>query len=130
MLLMWVCCDTSKMFANNNGGVMRIAVRTIAKSLALAVAATALLGVVASAAEPAQESPAAVVATLEKQAADLRATADKHENMAKMHRGGAGSSKVNHDSIARHCDAIAKKLRAAAKESEALAAEYRKEGVQ
>jgi hypothetical protein len=46
--------------------------------------------------------------------------------MGKMHKAGAGSSKVNHDGIVKHCDAIAKNLRAAAAESEALAAEYRK----
>jgi hypothetical protein len=45
--------------------------------------------------------------------------------MAKMHMGGAGSSKVNHDSIVRHCDKIAKDLRAAAQESDDLAKELR-----
>jgi hypothetical protein len=47
--------------------------------------------------------------------------------MARMHKGGAGSSKVNHEGIVKHCDAIAKNLRAAAAESDALAAEYRAE---
>ena len=106
---------------------MRYPVRTITKSLVVALATTALLGTVASAAEPAQENAAAMVATLEKQAADLRDIAARHENMAKMHRGGAGSSKVNHEGIVKHCDAIAKDLRAAAKETDELAAEYRKE---
>ncbi|HEU4589553.1 MAG TPA: hypothetical protein VFS13_01490 [Steroidobacteraceae bacterium] len=107
---------------------MRIPVRIVAKSLVLAIAGAALLGTVASAAEPAQENPAATIATLEKQAAEFRAAAARHDSMAMMHRGGAGSSKVNHEAIARHCDAIARNLRAAAKESEDLAAEYRKEG--
>jgi len=105
---------------------MKTAVRTLAKSLALIIAATALLGTV-SAAEPAQEDAATTIATLEKQATDYRATAARHENMAKMHRGGAGSSKVNHEGIARHCDAIAKNLLSAAKKSEELAAEYKKD---
>ena len=104
---------------------MKITTRTFTRTVALAIAATALLGTMASAAEPAEDS-ATTVATLEKQAADFRATAARHEGMAKMHRGGAGSSKVNHEGIAKHCDAIAKELRAAAKESEELAAEYRK----
>lgn len=45
--------------------------------------------------------------------------------MAKSHKAGAGSSKVNHKSIALHCENIAKSLRAAAKESDALAAALR-----
>jgi hypothetical protein len=42
-----------------------------------------------------------------------------------MHHAGAGSSKVNHESIERHCKEIAKNLRAAADESDALAADLR-----
>ena len=42
-----------------------------------------------------------------------------------MHTGGAGSSKVNHEGIVRHCDKIAEDLRAAANESDALAKELR-----
>ncbi len=97
------------------------------RTLILAFTAATLLAASAFAAEPASEDPAAVVATLDKQAADFRAAAAKHENMAKMHRGGAGSSKVNHEGIAKHCDKIAEDLRSAAKESEELAAEYRKQ---
>jgi len=105
---------------------MSVIVRSIHKKAFLVLAAAALLGATAYAADPAPEDPAAMAATLEKQAADLRASADKHENMGKMHKGGAGSAKVNHENIVKHCDAIVKNLRAAATESEALAAEYRK----
>jgi hypothetical protein len=56
---------------------------------------------------------------------DLRATAAKHDTMGSMHHAGAGSSKVNHESIERHCKEIAKNLRAAADESDALAADLR-----
>jgi hypothetical protein len=97
------------------------------RTLILALAAATLLVANVYAAEPAGEDPVAVAATLDKQAADFRATAAKHENMARMHRGGAGSSKVNHEGIAKHCDKIAKDLRSAAKESEELAEQYRKE---
>ena len=106
---------------------MRTIVRSFPRNIILALAATTLLGAVAYAAEPVKEDPAAVATTLEKQAADFRATAEKHDAMAKAHRGGAGSSKVNHEGIVQHCNAIAKNLREAAKESDALAAEYRKE---
>lgn len=106
---------------------MSITVRSNYKKVFLALAATSLLGALAYAADQAPEDPAAMAVTLEKQAADLRASADKHENMGKMHKGGAaGSAKVNHESIVKHCEAIAKSLRAAAAESDALAAEYRK----
>jgi hypothetical protein len=105
---------------------MRTIARSFTRNIILALAATTLLGAVAYAAEPAQEDPAAVAATLEKQAADFRAAADRHDAMAKAHRGGGGSSKVNHEGIVQHCNTIAKNLREAAKESEALAAEYRK----
>ena len=105
---------------------MRLSTRTFAKTVALGIATAVLMGTVASATEPTQD-PAANAATLDKQAADLRATAAKHESMAKAHRGGAGSPKMNHEGMARHCDEIAKNLRAAAKESEELAAEYRKD---
>ncbi|HET7812170.1 MAG TPA: hypothetical protein VFL16_16490 [Steroidobacteraceae bacterium] len=97
------------------------------KTLILALAAGALLAVNAYPAEPAREDPAAIAATLDKQAADYRATAAKHEHMAKMHRGGAGSPKLDHEGIAKHCEQLAKDLRSAAKESEELAEEYRKE---
>lgn len=89
-----------------------------------AVLAAGLLGAVAFAADTSAEAmPTA--ATYEKQAADLRASADRHEKMGQMHKAGAGSQKVNHESIARHCEKIAKNLRAAADESDALAAELK-----
>lgn len=97
----------------------------IKKGILLGLLATAMMSSAAYAADTAAEDPTALAATYEKQAADFRATADKHENMSKMHRGGAGSSKVNHESIVSHCNEIVKNLRAAAKESDALAAEYR-----
>jgi hypothetical protein len=97
----------------------------IKKGLVLGMIAAAMLGTAVYAADAPAEDPAALAATYEKQAADLRASADKHENMAKMHKGGAGSSKVNHESIVRHCDKIAEALRAAAQESDALAKDLR-----
>ena len=105
---------------------MSISIRSIHKASLAALAAVALLGMTAYAADPVREDPAAVAVSLEKQAAELRASADKHDAMGKMHKAGAGSSKINHDGVVKHCDAIAKNLRAAAAESEALAAEYRK----
>jgi hypothetical protein len=93
--------------------------------LLLGMIAAAMLGTVVYAADAPAEDPAALAATYEKQAVDLRASADKHENMARMHKGGAGSSKVNHEGIVRHCDKIAEDLRAAADESDALAKELR-----
>jgi len=77
------------------------------------------------AADAPADDPASLAATYEKQAADLRASADKHESMAKMHKNGAGSSKVNHERIVRHCDKIAEDLRAAAQASDALAKDLR-----
>jgi hypothetical protein len=71
------------------------------------------------------DDPASMAQTYEKQAAELRAKADKHEHMAKAHRGGAGASKMNHENVAKHCDKIAANLRSAADESAALAAELR-----
>jgi hypothetical protein len=74
----------------------------------------------------AADTDAALTAsTYEKQAVELRAKADKHDKMAQMHKGGAGSQKTNHESIVRHCENIAKNLRAAADESDALAAELK-----
>lgn len=96
------------------------------KGLLLATAAAiAILGTAAHAAEPAA-SPAPTAESLKEQAAEYRASAERHEKMAAMHRAGAGSSKMTHDSVVRHCDAIAKNLRAAAEESDALAEEYLK----
>jgi hypothetical protein len=76
--------------------------------------------------EASADDPVAMAQTYEKQAAELRAKADKHESMAKMHRGGAGSAKINHENVARHCQKIAENLRSAAQESDALAATLRK----
>ena len=106
---------------------MKLARNLKPRTLVLAFAAATLLAASAYAAEPASEDPAVAAETLDKQAAEFRATADKHEKMAKMHRGGAGSPKVNHQGIAKHCDKIAADLRSAAKESEERAAEYRKD---
>jgi hypothetical protein len=105
---------------------MKLARNLHPRTFVLALAAATLLTASAYAAEPASEDPAAVVATLDQQAADFRATAAKHDNMARMHRGGAGSPKADHEAIAKHCEKIAEDLRSAAKESEELAAEYRK----
>ena len=95
-------------------------------TLALAVIAGALMAS-AYAADPPQNDPVSTATSLEKQAAEYRAAADRHEKMGQMHHAGAGSSKMNHDSVEKHCEAIAKNLRAAADESDALAAEYRKQ---
>ena len=92
--------------------------------LATFVAITVLGPVVAPAEEP-TEDPAALAATYDKQAADFRAEAERHAKIASMHKAGAGPSKVAHDSIAQHCERIAENLRAAAKESEAVAESYR-----
>lgn len=97
----------------------------IRKGLALAIIAAGILSTAVYAADPPAEDPAALATTYEKQAADFRAMADKHEHMAKMHRGGAGSSKVNHEGIVQHCDKIAEDLRAAAQESDAMAKDLR-----
>lgn len=97
----------------------------IKKGIILGLFAAAMISSAAYAVDTAAEDPTALAATYEKQAADFRATADRHENIAKMHRGGAGSPKVNHEGIVSHCNEIVKNLRAAAKESDALAAEFR-----
>ena len=97
----------------------------IKKGLLIGMVAAAMMSSAVYAADVPAEDPAALASTYEKQAADLRASADRHDNMAKMHKGGAGSSKVNHEGIVRHCDKIAQNLRAAAQESDALAAELR-----
>jgi hypothetical protein len=94
------------------------------RAVIAALAATMLISAV-QAAEPASEDPAAQAATYAKEAADLRASADKHAKIAKMHRSGAGPSKISHQSIAEHCERLAEKLRAAADESDAIAATYR-----
>ena len=95
------------------------------RSILAAVVAFAMFGsVIAAASEPA-EDPAALAATYEKQAAEFRADAQRHAQIARAHRAGAGSPKIAHDSIAKHCERIAENLTAAAKESEALAQSYR-----
>ena len=97
----------------------------IKKGLVLGMIAAAMMSSVAFAADAPADDPSAQAATYEKQAVELRASADRHEKMAKMHMAGAGSSKVNHESIVRHCDKIAENLRAAAKESDDLAKDLR-----
>jgi hypothetical protein len=97
----------------------------IKKGLLLGMIATAMMSTAVYAADTPTDDPAALASQYEKQAADLRASADKHEHMAKMHMGGAGSSKMNHESVVRHCDKIAENLRAAADESDALAKDLR-----
>jgi hypothetical protein len=87
--------------------------------MAVAMLALGSVGAIGMAAD-ADAAPTA--ATYEKQAVELRARAEKHDKMAQMHKGGAGSQKTNHESIVRHCENIAKNLRAAADESDALAA--------
>jgi hypothetical protein len=89
--------------------------------MVIAMLAAGSLGVSAYAAD--SQTPTA--STYEKQAVELRARADKHDKMAQMHKAGAGSQKANHESIVRHCENIAKSLRAAADESDALAAELK-----
>jgi hypothetical protein len=89
--------------------------------MAIAMLAVGSLSVCANAAD----TDAPTASTYEKQAVELRARADKHDKMAQMHKAGAGSQKTNHESIVRHCENIAKNLRAAADESDALAAELK-----
>lgn len=96
-----------------------------AKSLVFAaLVATSLAASAAFAADPAAPGSAVYA----QQAADYRASAERHEKMAQMHKAGVGSSKVNHENIVRHCEMIAKDLRAAAVESDALAAELKAAG--
>ena len=95
------------------------------RGLLAALLAVLLLSSQAYAVEPSSDDPAVLAATYSKQAADLRADAEKHANIARMHRGGAGTGKTAHESIAKHCERIAENLRAAAAESDALAAQYR-----
>ena len=97
----------------------------IKKGLFLGMIATALMSTAVYAADEPSDDPVALAATYEKQAVDLRASADRHDKMAKMHMAGAGSSKVNHEGIVRHCNKIAADLRSAAQESDALAKELR-----
>jgi hypothetical protein len=89
-----------------------------------ALVATSLIGAVTLA----KDTPAASSAAYTQQAAELRADAVRHDKMAQMHKAGAGSQKVNHENIVRHCEKIAGDLRAAADESDALAAELKAAG--
>jgi len=98
----------------------------IKKGIVLGMLTAVMIGSASYAADASTDDPTALAATYEKQAVDLRATAAKHDTMASMHHTGAGSSKANHESIERHCKEIAKNLRAAADESDALAADLRK----
>jgi len=95
------------------------------RRLLLALFATVMLVPVLQAGETPSDDPAAQAETYSKQAADLRASADKHAKIAKMHRAGTGPSKMSHESIAQHCERLAQSLRAAAEESDAIAAAYR-----
>lgn len=57
------------------------------------------------AADQTAEDPAAMAAQYTEQAADLRASAKRHADSARMHRYGmGGSSKTSHESIVQHCD--------------------------
>lgn len=100
--------------------------RVLNRNFVLGFVAATMLAAATYAAEPTAQDPAALAAQYDKQAAELRASAEKHEKMGSMHQGGAGSTKVNHENVVKHCQAIAKELRAAADESAALAEEYRK----
>jgi hypothetical protein len=95
------------------------------RGILLSMIAAVMMSTAGYAADAPADDPATLAATYEKQAADLRASADKHESMAKMHKAGAGSSKMNHENVVRHCDKIAANLRAAAQESDALAKDLR-----
>jgi len=94
------------------------------RGFVVALIAGAMFVAMAPSAQAADE-PASLAVTYAKQAADLRASAEKHLAIAKMHEGGAGPSKMQHESIAKHCEAIAKNLQAAAAESDKLAETYR-----
>ena len=95
------------------------------RGLILAMLAATMLVSALQAADTTSEDPAAQAAAYSKEAADLRAEADKHDKIARMHKAGAGTSKTAHESIVRHCEGLAEKLRAAAEESDAIAAAYR-----
>ena len=95
------------------------------RGLILAILAATMLVSVLQAADTTSDDPAAQAAAYSKEAADLRAEADKHDKIARMHKAGAGTSKTAHQSIAQHCEGLAAKLRAAADESDAIAAAYR-----
>ena len=92
--------------------------------LALAAVAAFTLSSGVNAADVGQD-PAAKAAYYTKQATDLRASAEKHLKDASIHRMAPGGAKVAHESIVQHCEKIAASLRAAADESDALAASYR-----
>lgn len=95
------------------------------RSILATLVALSLLGSVIASAAESTEDPEALAATYDKQAADFRADAERHAQIARAHKAGAGSPKTAHDSIAQHCERIAESLTAAAKESEALAENYR-----
>jgi hypothetical protein len=130
VMLMWQPEVPGIMSPSHTGGFMQIPARSFRRNIILALATSALLAAAVHAAEPAHEDAATVAASFEKQAAEFRASADRHENMARLHKAGAGSSKVTHEGIVQHCNALVKDLREAAKESDALAAEYRKESTE
>jgi hypothetical protein len=77
----------------------------------------------------ATDTTAPTSAAYAEQATEFRASAERHEKMAQIHKaGGAGSQKSSHENIVRHCEKIAKDLRAAADESDALATELKAAG--
>lgn len=96
------------------------------RSILVGVIAAFSLGAPVPAAEQSMPDPAAAAAQYTRQASELRASARRHADLARMHRAGlAGGGKSSHESIVQHCEKIASNLNAAATESEALAAVYR-----
>lgn len=98
------------------------------RRVTLAVLLLFMLGAVlvasVRAAEPESTDPMVLATQYAKQATELRAGADKHRATAKLHKGGTGKDKAQHEAIARHCEKIAKDLEDAALESDALAHTY------
>lgn len=61
------------------------------------------------------------------EAAQLRAQAESHRKLAKMYRSGKpAKGMANYESVAKHCDALAKAYEDAAKAAEGAAAELAK----
>ncbi len=101
---------------------MRATLRTLASVAVVTLVATSMV----PASEPTSEDPAKLAASYMEQASELRESAEKHAAIARRHSAGGGFSKTAHESVVLHCNRIAENLRAAADESEALAATYRK----
>ena len=98
---------------------------SLARRPILALLAAAMLFPALQAAESTSDDPAAQAEAYSKEATELRADAAKHEKIAKMHSAGAGGPNTAHRSIALHCERLATQLRAAAEESDSIAAAYR-----